>query len=349
MSSIRYSVIVPAYQAEATIGYCVRALNAQTIPRNLYEIIVVDDGSTDQTALVAHQAGADRVLTIPHEGPAAARNAGVEIARGEIILFTDSDCEPWPDWLERMTAPFVDPEVMGAKGVYRTRQRALMARLTQLEYEFRYERMARLSSIDFIDTYAAAYRREVFLRYGGFANDIPIPSVEDIDFSFRLARAGHRLVFVPDARVWHIHPSNLRGYLTRKARYGFWRGLLYLWHPEKRKGDAHTDPALKKQFALLALMVLSLVGGLFWRPLVLGVAVALLAFLWTTLPFVRWAWTRDRAVALAWPWVTLLRGLFQGAGLAVGLAYHRFFKRRLFSEKRCLPEASAGHKSGLKL
>ncbi|MGB9777726.1 MAG: glycosyltransferase [Anaerolineae bacterium] len=328
MSAPQYSVIVPAYQAEGTIGLCVRALGAQTLPRDQYEIIVVDDGSTDRTASVARQAGADRVLTIPHGGPSAARNAGVEAARGEIVLFTDADCEPWPDWLERMTTPFGDPEVMGTKGVYRTRQRALIARLVQWEYEFRYERMAQLPVIDFIDTYAAAYRREVFLRHGGFATDIPIPSVEDIDLSFRLSQAGCRLVFVPDARVWHTHPSTLRAYLVRKARYGFWRGLLYLWHPEKRKGDAHTDPTLKKQFALLLLMALSLVGGLFWLPLLLVTLALLLAFLGTTLPFARWAWRRDRAVALVWPWVTLLRGLFQGAGLAAGLVYHGFLTRR---------------------
>ncbi len=323
MNSPRYSVVIPAYQAEETIGPCVQALSQQTVPRDRYEIIVVDDGSTDRTAEVARQAGADRVLTIPHGGPSAARNAGVEAAQGEIVLFTDADCEPWPDWLERMTAPFADPEVMGAKGVYRTRQRSLIARLVQLEYEFRYERMARLPSIDFIDTYAAAYRRDLFLRYGGFATDIPIPSVEDIDLSFRLAQAGYRLVFVPDARVWHTHPATLRAYLARKIRYGFWRGLLYLRHPEKRKGDAHTDPALKKQFALLALTLLFLVAGLFWAPLLLGAVGSLMVFLWTTLPFVRWAWARDRAVALAWPWVTLLRGFCQGAGLAVGLIYHR--------------------------
>lgn len=319
-----YSVIIPAYQAEGTIGPCVRALNEQGVPRDRYEIIVVDDGSTDRTAAVARQAGADRVLTIPHGGPSAARNAGVEVARGEIVLFTDADCEPWPDWIERMTAPFADPAVMGVKGIYRTRQRGLIARLVQLEYEFRYARMAGLSSIDFIDTYAAAYRRDLFLRYGGFATDIPIPSVEDIDFSFRLAQAGQRLVFVPDARVWHTHPPTLRAYLFRKVRYGFWRGLLYLWHPEKRRGDAHTDPALKKQFALIALTLLFLVTGLFWCPLLLGTAGSLIAFLGTTFPFVRWAWAQDRAVALVWPWVTFLRGLFQGAGLATGLVYHRW-------------------------
>ncbi len=186
--------------------------------------------------------------------------------------------------------------------------------------------MARLPTIDFIDTYAAAYRRDVFLRAGGFPTDVPIPSVEDIDLSFRLARAGHRLLFVPDAPVWHTHPSTLKSYLARKARYGFWRGLLYLRHPEKRRGDTHTDPALKRQFLLLLLTLAFAGGGIFWSPLWLVAGASLIAFLLTTLPFVRWAWSRDRAVALAWPGVTLLRGWVQGTGLAVGLFYHRWLR-----------------------
>ncbi len=324
MNLPEFSVIIPAYQAEATIGRCVTALNAQTMPRSRYEIIVVDDGSTDRTAAVALEAGADRVVTIPHRGPGAARNAGAEVARGDILLFTDADCEPLPDWLDQMTAPFADPQVVGVKGAYRTRQRSLIARLVQLEYEFRYERMARLPTIDFIDTYAAAYRRDAFFRYGGFATDIPVPSVEDIDLSFRMAQAGHLLLFRPAARVWHSHPATLKAYLTRKARYGFWRGLLYLRHPEKRKGDTHTDPALKWQFLLLA-GTLALVGGsVFWPPLFPASVGTLLAFFLTTVPFACWAWRRDRAVALVWPWVTLLRGLLQGISLAAGLLYHRW-------------------------
>ncbi|MGQ9718185.1 MAG: glycosyltransferase [Anaerolineae bacterium] len=338
MNRPRYSVIIPAYQAEATIGACVRALNEQTVPRDRYEIIVVDDGSTDRTAEVARAAGADRVLTIPHSGPSAARNAGVEVAQGEIVLFTDADCEPLPDWIAQMTAPFADPHVVGAKGVYRTRQRNWIARLVQLEFEYRYERMARLPTIDFIDTYAAAYRRDVFLQAGGFPTDVPVPSVEDVDLSFRLAQAGHRLIFAPDARVWHTHPSTLKAYLVRKARYGFWRGLLYLRHPEKIRGDTHTDPALKKQFLLLLLTGLFIVGGIFWRLLFLGAVGTLLLFFASTLPFVRWAWGRDRAVAMAWPGVTLLRGLIQGAGLALGLLYHRWPRWRPRPHARAVKE-----------
>jgi len=323
MSQPDYSVVVPAQNAAREIGDCVRALNDQTIPRERYEIVVVDDGSTDGTVVAAQEAGADRVLVISHGGPSAARNAGVEASRGVIVLFTDADCEPSPEWLERMVAPFADPRVMGTKGTYRTRQRSLMAQLVQLEYEIRYERMAHLPRIDFVDTYAAAYRRNLLLESGGFDLAYPLPSAEDVDLSFRLARAGHWLVFVPEAWVYHRHPVSLWAYLVRKGRYGFWRARLYLRYPEKTGGDVHTDPALKAQFVLVALAGLLVLGGLAWWPLALAGVGALLTFLATTLPFVRWAWSRDRAVALIWPVVALLRVAVQGVGLAVVLVYHR--------------------------
>ncbi len=324
MAQLEISVIIPAYQAEDCIGQCVAALAQQSVARESYEVLVVDDGSTDATAERARAAGADRVLTVPHGGPSAARNAGIEAARGTLVLFTDADCEPSPDWIARMTAPLSDPGVTGVKGAYRTRQTALIARLVQLEFEVRYARMATLPQIDFVDTYAAAYRRDVLRDYGGFDTAFPIPSAEDVDLSFRLARAGHRLLFAPDAWVWHRHPPTLKAYLLRKMRFGYWRALLYVRYPDKISGDAHTDPALKTQFALAALLGLAGVGALVWPgalapALWWATGVLLAAFLLTTLPFVRWAWPRDRGVALAWPAVTLARVYVQGLGLAVGL------------------------------
>lgn len=317
---VLYSVIVPAYQAVGVVGDCVAALNRQTLSRDAYEILIVDDGSTDATAAAAERAGADRVVRLAqNSGPAAARNAGIAEARGEIVLFTDADCAPSPEWLALMTAPFADPQVMGTKGTYRTGQRALSARLVQLEFEIRYERMRPLPSIDFVDTYAAAYRRALLLEYGSFDTAFPIPSAEDVDLSFRLAKAGHRLLFVPDAWVAHRHPTSLWAYLMRKARFGYWRALLYVRYPEKIAGDTHTDPALKSQFALAALIGLLGLGAAFWPPLGFAALVLLLGFALTTLPFVRWAWRRDRAVALVWPAVTFLRVLLQGGGLALGL------------------------------
>jgi cellulose synthase/poly-beta-1,6-N-acetylglucosamine synthase-like glycosyltransferase len=318
----RYSIIIPAYNETAVIGDCVRAIARQSVPRQQYEIIVVDDASLDETSQVAKSAGADRVFRIEHGGAAAARNAGLNVARGELVLFTDADCFPSYAWLSRMIEPFSDPGVVGTKGTYRTDQRSLIARLAQLEFEYRYERMAALPKIDFIDTYAAAYRRQVLLDEGGFDRAYAAATVEDVDLSFRLAQKGYRMIFVPDAWVTHLHPAGLFPYLRRKMRFGYWRALLYLRYPNKISGDAHTDPMLKPQFMLVALMLLLFIGAIFWRVMFLGVVILFLVFMGTTLPFALWAWKRDRGVAVAWPFVTFMRVLIQGFGLAVGFIVH---------------------------
>ncbi len=115
------SVVVPARDAAASLPACLEALAVQTVD---CEVVVVDDGSRDETAEVARRSGV-RCISIPPSGPAAARNIGAQAAHGQILLFTDADCTPAADWAERLSAPFSDPKVAGAKGVYRTRQRGL--------------------------------------------------------------------------------------------------------------------------------------------------------------------------------------------------------------------------------
>lgn len=314
-----FSVIIPAYQAEDTIDRCLEALAHQTVLPTRYEILVVDDGSTDGT-VARVQAHTDvRLLRQERRGPAAARNLGVDHARGQIVLFTDADCEPLPDWIERMAAALVEG-VVGAKGTYLTRQRALVARFVQLEYEDKYDRMAGEATIDFVDTYAAAYRRDVFLENGGFDTAFPAASVEDQEFSFRLAQRGYRLVFVPEARVYHLgHARNVWAYARKKLRIGYWKVMVHRRHPAKVWRDSHTPQIMKVQILLVGLAALCLVAGLAWPALWWGSVASALLFLLTTIAFVRKAWRKDVPVSLVSPALLLVRALALGTGFAVGL------------------------------
>lgn len=311
------SVIIPTYNSAASLNRCLGALVAQKAPVPV-EVVVVDDGSTDDTAAVCEGRAGVRYVRQENRGPAAARNLGVREARGEIVLFTDADCEPEPDWVAQMVAPFSEEGVIGVKGAYRSRQRELVARLVQLEYEDKYRHLARFRYIDFIDTYAAGYRRGVFLACGGFDERYRTASVEDQELSFRLAEAGHKMVFNPRAVVWHTHVPTLAGYLRKKYKIGFWKSFLLRRHPSRLKGDTHTPLTLKLQVALAPLLLAACAGGLLLRPL-WGVAGALLGVsLACSLPFARFAWGRDRAVALASPAVFLGRSVALAAGLIGG-------------------------------
>jgi len=324
------SVVVPVYNGARTIVRCLDALAAQTVAPERYEIIVVDDGSTDATAEVvrawraAHTHINLTLLRQANGGPAAARNHGAQMARAPLLLFTDADCAPLPTWLEALAAPFADVSVTGAKGAYVTEQTGLIPRFVQAEYEDRYDRMRGQVQIDFIDTYSAAYRRTVFLENKGFDPIFTTASVEDQEFSFRLAQKGYRLVFAPDARVSHFHDSNLSEYFRRKYYIGFWKALMIRWHPERMVQDSHTPQVLKVQIVLLAaiwgLAALALLGVVLppLRWAWAGVGAAVLIFLATTLPFVIKLARRSPALALIGPGMLVVRALALGCGYLNG-------------------------------
>jgi glycosyltransferase involved in cell wall biosynthesis len=320
---IEYSIIIPVYNSAAILPRCLNAILHQSIDRARYEIIVVDDGSTDQTVSLAQEIfkgdALTQVIAAPHGGPAAARNAGARAASGEIILFTDSDCEPALNWIESLTTAFNETNVVGAKGVYRTRQRSLVARFVQQEYQTKYDHMLSLTSIDFIDTYSAAYRRAAFLSNGGFDETFTTASVEDQEFSFRLARRGQRLVFAPDAIVFHQHDASPLEYFRRKFNIGYWKAYVLRLHPEKTISDSHTPQSIKVQMGLLAVSIgLSVISIGFNQTLGLALAAWLLLLI-SMLPFLLTIAQRDPSVLSIAPIMILLRALALGAGLGAGI------------------------------
>jgi glycosyltransferase involved in cell wall biosynthesis len=310
------SVIVPAYNAAATLDACLDALSQQTVGADAYEVIVVDDGSTDGSAAIAQRHGVT-VLRLAHSGAAAARNEGARRARGRILLFTDADCEPLEAWIERMVAPFADAEVAGVKGAYCTRQRSLVARFAQAEYEEKYRRLARMEQIDFVDTYAAAYRRDLFWALGGFDPHFLLD--EDQEFSFRVAKTGAKLVFAPDALVYHHHQETAWGYARRKLGLGRWKVEVHARYPAKALRDSYTPWSQKIQIALVPLTLALVVGaarGRLYRRAAAGLASLGLV---TTLPLAYTARRQGWAVAAVSPFLALVRAVALALGLARGL------------------------------
>jgi len=284
------AIVIPVRDGSKTLAACLDALAVQTVPLSRLEIVVVDDGSRDQTAQLAARYGFCRVVSQPPRGAAAARNRGLEETRGEWVAFLDADCRPVPDWLERLTAPFSDPRVQGVVGRFVSSQRRWVSRLVQIDLDLRYERMAAAGSLDFVNTATCVFRREALGRKPfdeGFAK------LEDLDFSFRLASQGVRIAFAPDAVVEHRHPESMGHFLGRRFQYGRYAPELYRRHKARMAADSSTPQSRRMQLILLALGMAAL--PIYWPVGLLGLAGSALF----SLPLL------SRAVRIS-PWLGLL-------------------------------------------
>lgn len=329
------SVIIPAYNAEKSIAHCLHALQEQSIHAN--EIIIVDDGSSDETKSIAEKFKKVKVLSQKNQGPAIARNNGSKSAKGEIIIFLDSDCVPERNWLEKMIQPFNEKNVIGVQGAYKTKQKSLIARFDQLDIEYRYERMKRIPKLDWIGSYSAAYRKEIFLSEGGFDETFPKASGEDAEFSYRLAEKGHLLVFAPRAIVYHTHPETLWKYLNVKFFRAYWRMRMYLKHPQKMVKDSYTPQTLKLSIIyVIAATILALAFGIgimstyfstvdsFAKEVIFGFLIGIIFTLYMigfiSMPyFFLFVLRNDFMVGILTPFIVILRAISFGLGMLNGL------------------------------
>jgi len=317
MGRVRYSVVIPALNAEAALPGCLEALAAQTVPADTYEVIVVDDGSEDRTFEVAEKFGA-RAIRQEHKGPAAARNLGAAKARGRVLLFTDADCRPEPGFIEALAGAVRDG-ADGAQGVYRTRQRGIVARFAQAEFEERYALMRSHETIDLVATYAAAFRRDVFEAAGGFDESFTTASNEDTDLSYRLAAAGRRLVLAEGALVFHEHPASLWRYMRVKFGRAMWRMKVYRKFPEKAVSDRYTTRPVKAQTALVVAWLLLIGAGAVWPVVDLFSWLCPVAILASSLPGAARLVRTDKALGLFYPFGVFCRSLALGTGAVAGM------------------------------
>jgi glycosyltransferase involved in cell wall biosynthesis len=241
------SVVVAAYNAEATIRDCVASLLELRYPRDLLEILVVENGSSDGTPEILQTfGGAIKVVEEGTRGPAAARNAGIRIARGEIVAFTDADCTVDPDWLRELVAPLDDPEVGIAGGPILARR---PARDVELYGELVHDH--RRALLDDRPPYAItmnwASRRSILVEHGPF--DAGLRRGSDGELAYRIVERGHVLAFCPTAVVYHRNERSLAGLFREGLQHGLYgvavrrryARFIREWRAENPSGRARMD------------------------------------------------------------------------------------------------------------
>jgi GT2 family glycosyltransferase len=229
------SVVVAAWNAATTLGACLASIRCLDYPD--YEIIVADDGSTDDTSKIA--AAADvRVLALPHHGLSAARNAGIAAANGSIVAFIDADAVADRDWLYHLveTLTRTDAAAVGGTNFPPPPDGPLAAAIAAAPGE---PREVRLNA----DELAQACGCSMALDKTRFAEaDVFDPAFttagDDVDFSWRIREQGEKIGYAPAAVVIHERRATIADYLRQQRGYGRAEGLLYRKYPRRVGGVA---------------------------------------------------------------------------------------------------------------
>ncbi len=223
------SIVMAAYNEEKDLGRCIESLKNQDYPKYKIEIIVVDNNSTDRTAEIIKSHGARYILET-NRGRAEARNTGIRLARGDIIVIIDADCVAESGWMRRLVAGFVDPRVGIVAGEIKCLETEGLADLEKFLLKKDY--LAQKQHIEhpflpYAATANAAYRKELFNKIGYFT--LGMTGEDDADFSWRMQlETFYKVAYAPDSIVYHSYEANINEIYKQKKRHAI--GYVNLYH-----------------------------------------------------------------------------------------------------------------------
>jgi glycosyltransferase involved in cell wall biosynthesis len=270
--SLTVSVIVPVYNGNRTLESCLRAIASSDYPN--YELVVVDDSSTDDTSEIARRFSARLIsLTGGPYGPAYARNRGAEVAEGDIVFFVDADVVIYPDTVSRVAETFVrKPDISAMFGSYDDTPEAgdFSSQFKNLFHHFVHQQ-GQEQAVTFWSG-CGAVKREVFLESGGFDSErYARPSIEDIELGYRLTAAGHKIAVNKEVQVKHLKRWTLRDMVKADI---FYRAIPWTQLILKEK-DLPNDLNLGLSQRASALLLCVLLVHLIWTALLHNLVILL--------------------------------------------------------------------------
>jgi GT2 family glycosyltransferase len=271
------SVVIPVHNGGIDLERCLRRLRES---RGIsFELIVVDDASTDGSAALSESWGARVLRHESRQGPAAARNVGARVASCALVFFLDADVAVHPETLARAAARFeADPGLAALFGSYDAEPEApgLVSGFRNLLHHYVHQQG------DFVDdarparsfwTGCGAIRRQVFLDLGGFDPGLyRRPAIEDIELGYRMTRAGHRVVLARDVLATHLKRWSLGDVLRTDI---FRRGvpwMLLIKRSRIDETDLNVGRGQKLSVAATGITNLALLASPLSPPLMLAIA-----------------------------------------------------------------------------
>ena len=248
MKNLSLSVIIPTYNRKDILKKCLTAFFNQTYPQNMYEIIVVDDGSTDGTeemikTMINDSSYELRYFKQENKGPAAARNVGIRNAKKDLVLFIGDDIITIGTLLEEHVKWHkLHPEENVAILGYVTwspeiKVTPFMKWLEESGAQFGYPLIKNPDDVsyNFFYTSNISMKRQFLLKYGLFDEDFPYAAWEDIELAYRLTWKDVRIVYNEKATGYHEHETDQKRFQKRSQLVGQAKAIFHQKHPELKE------------------------------------------------------------------------------------------------------------------
>jgi glycosyltransferase involved in cell wall biosynthesis len=235
---MKVSIVIPTYNSSKTISKTVEACLKQTYFKNNPEVIVVDDGSNDNTKDIIKNLPI-KYLYQSNAGPAKARNLGWKSAEGEIIYFTDSDCVPEKDCIENLVKMHDSNEIASVGGSYGiANPESLLSLCIHNEIQYRHSTMP--VNVRYLGSFNVAVKKSALESVNGFDESFKIACAEDADLSYRLIDKGFKLRFNKNSIVNHYFPTNIIRFSRQQFFRGYWLMKLFFKHRGKLGKDDYS-------------------------------------------------------------------------------------------------------------